>query len=85
VETTSIRLPPGLIHAIERAAARRGVSRSTLVREAIEEYLRGAESAGLVALVDRLVTYPASGLGDLSTRGEEILRERFRGRRRRAR
>jgi len=49
VETTSIRLPPGLIQAIERAAARRGISRSTLVREALEEYLRGAGSAGLAA------------------------------------
>jgi len=85
VDTTSIRLPPGLIQAIERAAARRGVSRSTLVREALEEHLRGAGSAGLAGLVDRLVTYPGSGVGDLSTRGEEILRERFHGRRRRPR
>jgi len=85
VETTSIRLPPALIQAIERAAVGRGVSRSTLVREALEEYLRRTGSTGLGALVDRLVTYPGSGVGHLATRGEEILRERFSGRRRRAR
>ena len=85
METTSIRLPPSLIQSIERAATRRGVNRSTLVREAVEDYLHRAGGGGLVALIDRLVTYPGSGVGDLSTRGEQILRERFRGRRRRAR
>src|SRR5207249_6465894 len=85
VETASIRLPPALIQAIERAAAGRGVSRATLVREALEEYLRRTGSTGLGVLVDRLVTYPGSGVGHLATRGEEILRERFSGRRHRAR
>lgn len=88
VETTSIRLPAHLVEAIERVAARSGLTRSTLVRQAVEDYLRKTSAEprrGLVALVDDLVTYPGSKVGDLSTRGEDYLREMFRGRRRRSR
>jgi Arc/MetJ-type ribon-helix-helix transcriptional regulator len=88
METTSIRLPHELIVTLERARTRRGVTRSDLVREAIEAYLRQIQEAptsGLGALVDSLVTYPGSGVGDLATRGEHYLREKFGARRRRPR
>ncbi|MBI2898153.1 MAG: ribbon-helix-helix protein, CopG family [Deltaproteobacteria bacterium] len=88
METTSIRLPESLARAVARVAARRGLARSTIVRKALEDYLRrtGEESArGLGALVDALVDYPGSGVGDLGARGEDHLRRRFRGRRARPR
>jgi hypothetical protein len=88
VETTSIRLPAFLVEAVERAASRSGVTKSTVVRRALEQYLEQTDTAprqGLLAAVDRLVTYPGSGVGDLSVRGEDYLREMFRGRRNRSR
>ena len=88
VETTSVRLPSRLVDALDAAAARQGVNRSTIVRKALEEHLGRAsvvERKGLAALVEGLVTYSGSGVGDLGARGEEYLRERFRGRRRRPR
>jgi hypothetical protein len=88
VETTSIRLPAFLVEAIERAAAGSGVTKSTIVRRAVERYLQESGSPparGLLATVDRLVTYPGSNVGDLSVRGEHYLREMFRGRRDRSR
>lgn len=88
METTSLRLPAHLVEAIEKVAAQTGVTRSTLVRRAVEQYLRssGAEPRqSRLALVDRLVDYPGSGRGDLSRRGEEYLRELFRARRHRPR
>ena len=56
------------------------------VREAVEEYCAGQrarDDADPVALVERLVTYPGSGRGDLAQRSEEYLREMARERRRR--
>ena len=83
METASFRLPPSILRALERAAGRKGVAKSALVRAALQRYLAQQESSGSTgALVDALVTYPGSGKGHLAARGEEILRERFRARRR---
>lgn len=88
METTSIRLPEALVRSVDRLASQRGVDRSTLVRAAIDEYLQRSgerRSEGLGALVDALVTYPGSGVGDRGARSEEYLRRTFRERRRRPR
>ena len=41
---TSFRLPPYLLRALGRLARQRGVPKSQLVREALEQYLAGATS-----------------------------------------
>jgi Arc/MetJ-type ribon-helix-helix transcriptional regulator len=83
METASFRLPPAVVRALERVAARKRVPKSALVREALQRYLaleKSSRSTG--ALVDALLTYAGSHAGDLAARGEEILRKRFRARRR---
>ena len=82
----SIRLPDHLVREVDEVAARRRVTRSEVVREAVAEYCATARSTRTrdpVALVEQLVTYPGSGRGDLARRSEEYLRELFRARRRR--
>jgi Arc/MetJ-type ribon-helix-helix transcriptional regulator len=85
---TSIRLPDHLVHDVDEVAARRRSTRSEVVREAVAEYCaaaRGGRELDPVALVERLVTYPGSGRGDLAERSEFYLRALFRARRRRPR
>jgi metal-responsive CopG/Arc/MetJ family transcriptional regulator len=85
MDTVSFRLPPELVEGIATIARRHGVDRSAIVREALESYLRrqgGSARPTRGALVDRLVTYRVSGVGDLATQAEQHLRARFRARRR---
>jgi Arc/MetJ-type ribon-helix-helix transcriptional regulator len=83
METASFRLPPAILRALERAAELEGVAKSAVVRAALQRYLEQQEASRTTgALVDALVTYRGSGKGDLAARSEEILRARFRGRRR---
>ena len=86
MELTTVRLPEELARELDRIAEDRRVTRSELVRDALEHYCRGLLERGpgdRLTLVRHLVTYPGSGKGDLSTRGEQYLRERSRARRRR--
>jgi hypothetical protein len=86
MNTASFRLPPGLLEALERSAKRAGRPKSDLVRAALERYLGGFDRKGRSTtgeLVDSLVTYEGSGVGDLASRGEAHLRARFHARRRR--
>jgi hypothetical protein len=88
VNTASFRLPPELLGALERSATRARRPKSEIVRAALEEYMaRDAGESGLALsqLIDHLVTYEGSGVGDLATRGEAHLRARFHARRRRPR
>jgi len=83
---TSIRLPDHLVRELDELAARRRTTRSDVVRDAVEHYCAAAsaaEQADPVILVERLVTYPGSGRGDLARRSEHYLRELFDERRRR--
>jgi metal-responsive CopG/Arc/MetJ family transcriptional regulator len=83
---TSIRLPDHLVRDLDEVAARRKTSRSDVVREAVEQYCassRTRDELDPVAIVERLVTYPGSGRGDLARRSEAYLRELFGERRRR--
>jgi predicted DNA-binding protein len=82
---TSIRLSDHLVRLLDDLAARRHLTRSDLVREAVEQYCAaGRDSAARdpVAMVDRLVDYPGSGRGDLASRSEDYLRQMFDERRR---
>jgi Arc/MetJ-type ribon-helix-helix transcriptional regulator len=81
---TSVRLPEHLTQQLDDIAARRRISRSAVVREAIEHYCASPRAdADPVVLVERLVDYVGSGQGDLGRHGERYLRERFGERRRR--
>jgi hypothetical protein len=88
VNTASFRLPSGLLEALERSARRARRPKSDVVRTALEEYLERVDTEqGMTMghLIDELVTYEGSGVGDLATRGEAHLRARFHARRRRPR
>jgi metal-responsive CopG/Arc/MetJ family transcriptional regulator len=84
MSTTSLRMPGELTHALDQLAQERGVTRSDLIREAVEAYVASCREGGpedRVALVRSLVTYEGSGRGDLASRSEEHLRSLFRARR----
>lgn len=86
--STSLRLPDHLTRELDEIATKRRTTRSDLIREAVERYCSAARDAGgtdLVELIEQLVTYPGSGVGDLGRRSEVHLREMFRDRRRRSR
>jgi metal-responsive CopG/Arc/MetJ family transcriptional regulator len=85
---TTIRLPETLAHSVDEIAKRRQVTRSDVVREALEQYCertRKSERSSRLELLQRLVSYAGSGVGDLASRSEDHLRERFNARRRRSR
>ena len=88
METTSFRLPSGLVSALGRNAKRKGVTKSVLVRRALERYLLrddASQSRTLGAFIDSLVVYEGSGRGDLAVKAESILRARLSGRKHRSR
>ncbi len=88
VNTASFRLPDDLLGALARRAARARRPKSDLVRAALEQYLERLERQRETTLrqrVDELVTYEGSGIGNLGTRGEALLRARFHDRARRSR
>jgi metal-responsive CopG/Arc/MetJ family transcriptional regulator len=86
VGITCVRLPDALTNRLDQLAIERDTSRSALIREAVERFCDDAQAEARLdraALVERLVTYPGSGRGDLAENGERILREHFDARRRR--
>lgn len=88
METTSIRLPDALARELDEIAEDRRITRSELIREAIESYCaasRTEQPADRLALVRRLVDYQGSGRGDLAERSEVYLRALFDERRRQRR
>jgi Arc/MetJ-type ribon-helix-helix transcriptional regulator len=88
MELASIRLPDSLARSIDEIARQRHVTRSDVIREAVEQYCRRSDKRRRlvrVEFLEQLVTYPGSGTGDLAYRGEEYLRRRFRARRHRSR
>lgn len=83
--TKSIRLPDELTNALDRLADEQATNRSSLIREAIEQYLvraRENPSRNRLSLLRSLVDYQGSGQGDLAARSEHHLRELFHARRR---
>jgi metal-responsive CopG/Arc/MetJ family transcriptional regulator len=86
VQTKAIRLPDELTRAVDRIAEARRRRRSDVIREAIERYVAEHASDRLgdrLAVLDRLVTYPGSGVRDLGSRSKDHLRKIFDERRRR--
>jgi metal-responsive CopG/Arc/MetJ family transcriptional regulator len=84
MELTTIRLPEELARAVDQIAEQRQVTRSEIVRDALEQYCRKTErrSPKRLELLSALVTYPGSGVGDLARRSQAYLRKRFREKRR---
>jgi metal-responsive CopG/Arc/MetJ family transcriptional regulator len=85
MDLTTVRLPENLARSVDEIAKQRQVSRSDVVREALEQYCERAGSAenfSRVELLKSLVQYEGSGVGDLASRSEEHLRKRFNARRR---
>lgn len=85
MDLTTVRLPENLARSVDEIARQRQVSRSDVVREALEQYCKhasNAENLSRVELLQSLVSYDGSGVGDLASRSEEHLRKRFNARRR---
>lgn len=88
MDLTTVRLPAELSRAIDRVAEARQVTRSEVVRDAIEAYCRALETEAppdRVTLLRRLVSHAGSGQPDLGTNSKLHLRRMFDARRRRHR
>jgi Ribbon-helix-helix protein, copG family len=75
---TQIQLTSTQASELKRLAAEHGVSMASLIRDAVEEYLRATSGAPWVEVVDRAsaaVGSCHSGLGDLSTRHDDYFAE----------
>ena len=80
----SVRLDKETEAVLEKAAKSLGRSKSAVIKESIQDFcLRALEEIPRrpFDLLKDLVGSEASGRGDLSIRGEEILRARLRRRR----
>ena len=65
---TTVELPDQIEHSLSQLAQTMGRSEAELIQEAIEQYL-----ARQARLLPRSIGMGASGIGDLSTRDEELL------------
>jgi predicted transcriptional regulator len=78
----SVRLDKETEELLERAARMTRTSKSAVVKESIREYcapLVQKEGKNLADVIEELIKdAPGSGRGDLSVKGEEILREMLR-------
>lgn len=78
----SVRLDKETEELLEKAARMTRTSKSAVVKESIREYcapLVRKEGKNLSEVIEELIKdSPGSGRGDLSVRGEEILREMLR-------
>ena len=83
-DQTSFRLPPEMLRRIERAARDRGIRKSQLVREALEQYLAGpnADASPRLSVRDRSAPYIGSinlsGPGDAEAIADRVRRRNWR-------
>jgi predicted transcriptional regulator len=80
----SVRLDKETEELLEKAARIMNLSKSKLMRDSIKEYcsrIVNQKKLTPYELAKDLIGKEGSGRGDLSTRGEEILRELFRKKR----
>lgn len=66
MSTISLKLPPELRFKLERAAKKRGQSKSEVVRAALAQFLNGERPMSALELAGNLVGR-GEGPGDLST------------------
>jgi hypothetical protein len=69
-DQTSFRLPPEMLRALSRLARQRGIPKSQLVREALEQYLASAAggTATTMSVRERSAPYiGAINMGDTSS------------------
>ena len=59
MQTISLKLPEGLHAQLNRVAKQRGLSKSELVRDALEHFLNGTRKAARFRFWKRLVTLSA--------------------------
>jgi hypothetical protein len=79
--TISLRLDDHLARRLAAVARTRGTSKSELIRNCLNEYLRRQEHEPTAWELGRhLFGCFNSGQGDLSVRAEEVVRERIRAR-----
>ncbi|MBO0682049.1 MAG: hypothetical protein J2P45_02745 [Candidatus Dormibacteraeota bacterium] len=57
---TAVSLPERLFEAAERAARRRGVSRSRIFVEALEQHLAGEEESDITAQINAALAHPVT-------------------------
>ncbi|MFW6177157.1 MAG: ribbon-helix-helix protein, CopG family [Desulfohalobiaceae bacterium] len=78
--TLSVRLDENTRHKLQKTAEALRITRTEVVRRSLQEYcersLKEIEQSPYDLIRD-LAGAGSSGKGDLSTQGEEILRERF--------
>lgn len=78
----SVRLDKDIEELLEKAAKLSRTSKSAVVKRSIKEYcvpLLREKQKNLSDIIKELIKdHPGSGMGDLSVRGEEILRGMFR-------
>jgi metal-responsive CopG/Arc/MetJ family transcriptional regulator len=66
MKTVSLKLPPALSIRLDRAAKKRGQTKSEVIRAALEQFLNGERPTSALELAGDLVGC-AKGPGDLST------------------
>jgi predicted transcriptional regulator len=80
--TISLRLDAQLIKRLAAVAQAKGVSKSQLIRECLDQYLTGEEQRPTAwELGMDLFGQFNSGRGDLSARAKEVARERVHAKR----
>ena len=81
---TSFRLPPEMLREVERVARQRGIRKSQLVREALEQFLAGptSEASPGLSVRDRSAPYIGSinlsGPGDAEAIADRVRRRNWR-------
>lgn len=75
-----VQLPPGLIEQLDRRAAREGVSRSQVVRDAVAAYLAASGDSGIAQAYEQgysgIPFGTADEWGDLEAWHESLARAR---------
>ena len=77
-DQTSFRLPPEMLRALTRLARQRGVRKSQLVREALEQYLAAATQSPVVRMSVRERSAPYIGAIELHDAPSEDISIRIR-------
>ena len=74
MSTVSLKISPALDHAVEQLAKSRGVSKSAVIREAIERYLSGGAqpAKGSFGALARNLAGCVEGPPDLSSNAEHL-------------